>query len=427
MSAVTRRCLVASLFIVLTASYGPAFAKGRDKSLPPASRSGIEHIIVVMMENRSFDHFLGWLPNADGMQAGLSYTDETGASYPTAPLAPDYMGCAHPDPDHSWMGGRVEYDNGAMDGFLRAGMNDQYAIGYYTEADRPFFNAFARAYTTCDHFFASILGPTYPNRIFQHAAQTDRLDNTLDISTLPTIWDRLAEEGVSARYYFSDVPFLLLWGGKYVPISGTYDEFLADAAAGTLPSVAFVDPRFVNDETGTSGSDHPHADVRVGDAFLAETFQAVANSPNWSSTVFIVTYDEWGGFFDHVAPPRADAPNDVDPDLVGGKALLGLRVPVVVASPFTRGDSANPRVVSTVFDHTSVLKLIEWRYHLRPLTARDASDDVGNLVQALDFTHRDASVPPLPVPSPPLIVPCLTGVPPSDLPVEAVQLLAPQP
>ena len=102
-------------------------------------------------------------------------------------------------------------------------------------------------------------------------------------------------------------------------------------------------------------------------------------------------------------------------------------MPVVVASPFTRGDSANPRVVSTVFDHTSVLKLIEWRYHLRPLTARDASDDVGNLVQALDFAHRDATVPPLPVPSPPLIVPCLTGVPPSDMPVEAVQLLAPQP
>src|SRR6185295_2312523 len=116
-----------------------------------------------------------------------------------------------------------------------------------------------------------------------------------------------------------------------------------------------------------------------------------------------VTYDEWGGFFDHVVPPRAAAPNDVDPDLVNGKALLGLRVPVVVASPFSRGDPANPRVVSTVFDHTSVLKLIEWRWNLRPLTARDASSDVGNLVKALDFTRRDASVPALPLPSPPVI------------------------
>ena len=438
MASFRRFWLLCWLLVVVAADPSAVLAKGgvdaghnghgHDKSLPPAARSGIEHVVVVMMENRSFDHFLGWLPNADGMQAGLSYTDDSGATFPTAPLAPDYMGCDHPDPDHSWMGGRVEYDGGAMDGFLRAGMNDQYAIGYYTEADRPFFSAFARTFTTCDRFFASILGPTYPNRIFQHAAQTDRLDNTLDISTLPTIWDRLAENDVSARYYFSDVPFLLLWGAKYLPILGTYDEFLADAAAGTLPSVSFVDPRFINDETGTSGSDHPHADVRVGDAFLAETFDAVAHSPNWSSTVFIVTYDEWGGFFDHVAPPRAAAPNDVDPDLVGGQALLGLRVPVVVASPFTRGDPANPRVVSTVFDHTSVLKLIEWRWHLRPLTARDASGDVGNLVTALDFAHPDTSVPDLPLPSPPVVLPCLPGAPPAgDLSLEAILALLPTP
>jgi len=397
-----------------------AHAKPKDKSLPNPSLSGIQHIVVVMMENRSFDHLLGWLPNADGMQAGLTYADADGVTHMTAPLAPDYMGCSHPDPDHSWDGGRVEYDGGAMDGWLRAGMNDDFAIGYYVEADRPFFNALARNYTTCDRFFASIMAETYPNRFFQHAAQTDRLTNTLDISTLPTIWDRLAEEDVSAKYYFSDVPFLLLWGARYVPIMHDYSEFLADAAAGTLPSVSFVDPRFINDETGTSGSDHPHADVRVGDAFLADTFAAVANSPNWPSTVFIVTYDEWGGFFDHVAPPRATAPNDVDPDLVDGKALLGMRVPVVIASPFTRGDPNDPRVVSEVFDHTSVLKFIEWRWHLRPLTLRDASSDVGNLARALDFTTRDAAVPDLPDPDPPLIIPCLPGLPTNDLPLEAI-------
>jgi phospholipase C len=183
----------------------------KDKTLPNPNNSGVEHIVVVMMENRSFDHLLGWLPNADGMQAGLAYPDVSGVEHMTAPLAPDYMGCAHPDPDHSWEGGRVEYNGGAMDGWLRAGMNDDYAIGYYEEADRPFFNALARNFTTCDRFFASIMAETYPNRIFQHAAQTDRLTNTLDVSTLPTIWDRLAEHDVSARYYFSDVPFLLLW------------------------------------------------------------------------------------------------------------------------------------------------------------------------------------------------------------------------
>jgi len=313
-----------------------------------------------------------------------------------------------------------------MDGFLRAGTNDDFAIGYYVEEDRPFFNALARTYTTCDRFFAAIMSETYPNRVFQHAAQTDRLQNTLDPSTLPTIWDRLAEKGVSARYYFSDVPFLALWGAKYLPIMRPYDEFLADAADGSLPSVAFVDPRFINDETGTSGSDHPHADIRVGDAFLADTFNAVAASPNWSSTVFIVTYDEWGGFFDHVPPPRAAAPNDVDPDIVNGKVLLGMRVPVVVASPFTRGDSNSPRVVSTVFDHTSVLKLIEWRWHLKPLTLRDASSDVGNLLEVLDLDHPDVVVPPLPHPIAPLIVPCLP-VTSNELPLQAIDSMLPTP
>lgn len=411
-------------------SFGVKAGHGRDKSVPPPSLSGIDHIVVVMMENRSFDHFLGWLPNADGMQAGLTYLDRQGTPQQTVPLAPDYMGCAHPDPDHSWEGGRVEYNGGAMDGWLLAGANDSYAIGYYVESDRPFFNALARNYTTCDRFFASIMAETYPNRIFQHAAQTDRLHNTLDISTLPTIWDRLAEEGVSAKYYFSDVPFLLLWGTRYAAIMHSYAEFLADAAAGALPSVAFVDPRFIDDSTGTSGSDHPHADIRVGDAFLADTFNAVAASPNWPNTVFIVTYDEWGGFFDHVAPPRAVAPNDVDPDLEDGQALLGMRVPVVIASPFTRGAADNPRVVSQTFDHTSALKLIEWRWHLRPLTLRDASSDVGNLLAALDLSHPDAVVPALPDPDAPLITPC----PPTlqstsstgELPVAAIGSLAPQ-
>jgi phospholipase C len=239
-----------------------------------------------------------------------------------------------------------------------------------------------------------------------HAAQTDRLVNELRIVRLPTIWDRLAAKGVSARYYYSDVSFLWLWGGKYERISRSYDRFLADAAAGTLPSVSFVEPRFLQEEEGLSNDDHPHADVRSGDAFLAEAFHAVANGPLWGKTVFIVTYDEWGGFFDHVPPPRAVAPNAVDPDLVDGKALLGFRIPVVVASPFTRGNPASPRVDSTVYDNTSILKLIEWRWNLAPLTARDASSDVGNLATALNLARPDPAVPALPNPAPPVVTEC---------------------
>ena len=386
-----------------------AAAAPRDLSLPPPSRSGIEHVVVVMMENRSFDHLLGWLPNADGKQAGLVYQDAAGIAHETYPLAPDYTGCPHPDPDHSYAGGRVQYDGGQMDGFLRSGSNDEFAIGYYVEADQPFYGALARNYTALDRNFCSILAPTFPNRIFLHAAQTDRLSNTPQLATVPTIWDRLADRRVSARYYYSNLPFLGLWGLKYLPISRPYAQFLLDAANGQLPAVSFVDPRFNIVDDGTGNDDHPHADIRSGDAFLAEAFHAVASGPDWSNTVFVVTFDEWGGFFEHVPPPRAAAPNGVDPDIVGGKTLLGFRVPTVVASPFTRGAADSPRVNHLVYDHTSVLKLIEWRWKLEPLTARDASDDIQNLAHALRFDQPNADVPDLPQPIPPAPQPCPDG------------------
>ena len=241
-----------------------------------------------------------------------------------------------------------------------------------------------------------------------HAAQTDRLDDSPSFTSLPTIWDRLASAGVSARYYFSNVPFLALWGVKYLGISRLYEEFLVAARTGTLPAVSFIDPRYTILDDGTGNDDHPHADIRKGDRFLYKTFQAVARGPKWASTVFIVNFDEWGGFFEHVAPPRATAANNVDTDLVNGKALLGCRVPTVVASPFSRGNPAASRVSALVFDHTSVLKLIEWRWGLATLTPRDASTDVNNLAYALNFSQPDATVPSLPEPQAPLIAaPCL--------------------
>ncbi len=380
-------------------------------TLPNPENSGIEHIVVVTMENRSFDHFLGWLPNADGQQAGLTYLDTAGVAHSTHSLSGDYTGCPHPGPDHSYNGARVEYDNGLMDGFLRAGSNDVYSIGYYGEQDIPFYGELARNYTTCDRYFASILGPTFPNRLFLHSAQTDRLGDTVNFTSLPTIWDRLAGAEVSAKYFYSNVPFLALWGAKYLGISHLYEEFLLGAITGTLPAVSFVDPRYTVLDDGTGNDDHPHADIREGDLFLYKTLQAVANGPKWANTVFIVNFDEWGGFFEHVAPPRATAANNVDPDLVEGKALLGLRVPTVVASPFSRGNAADPRVSALVFDHTSVLKLIEWRWRLAPLTPRDASNDVLNLAYALNFSQPDATVPSLLKPQAPLLAaPCLQNL-----------------
>ena len=376
-------------------------------SLPDPTTSGIEHIVVVTMENRSFDHLLGWLPNADGRQESLNFVDKSGVTHSTYSLSGDFTGCPHPSPDHSYSGARVEYDGGAMDGFLRAGSNDVYSIGYYGESDVPFYAALARNYSTCTRYFPSILGPTFPNRIFLHAAQTDRLDDSVTLTSLPTIWDRLSSAGVSATYYYSNVPFLALWGATYLLRSRFYEDFLEAASTGTLPAVSFVDPRYTILDDGTGNDDHPHADIREGDLFLYQTFEAVAKGPKWANTVFIVNFDEWGGFFEHIAPPRAVAPNQVDPDLIGGKALLGFRVPTVIASPFTRGNPTSPTVTGLVFDHTSVLKLIEWRWGLAPLTARDAGSDTANLAYALKFNAPDVTVPALPTPSAPLIgTPC---------------------
>ena len=367
--------------------------------------SGIEHVIVVAMENRSFDHFLGWLPGAAGIPPGLSFKDGSEAVHPAYALSGDYTGCGHPLPNNSYgVANNTAYDDGKMDGFLRVAGNDIYSIGYYGAHDLPFLAAFAQAYTTCDHWFAPILAETFANRMFLLAAQTDRLSNTLSFSGLPTILDSLSKAGVSHRYYFGNIPFLALWGLKYLSSSSTFDSFLSDAAAGNLPAVSFLDPKFTELDDGVGNDDHPHSDIRNGEAFLSQVFHAVSTGPKWGSTVLIVTFDEWGGFFDHVAPPRMIAPNNVDTNLLNGEALLGFRVPTVIASPYTRGTN---KVDSTVYDHTAILKLIEWRWGLSPLTLRDASPAVGNPVGRFNFSSPDASIPQLPQAGTIPALPCL--------------------
>src|SRR5438132_10247736 len=197
--------------------------------LPDAAASGIEHVIVFMMENRSFDHFLGWLPDADGEQAGLTYMDAAGVPHSTFPLAPDFQGCGYGDPDHSYAGGRMEYNGGACDGWLRA--NDVFSIGYYRQEDLPFLGRAVPDWTSFDQYFCAILGPPFPNRIYQPAGQTHRLATGTATPQLPTIWDRLAARGLRGRYYYADLPFLGLWGAKYVPIGRPLAAFSAGCAA----------------------------------------------------------------------------------------------------------------------------------------------------------------------------------------------------
>jgi phospholipase C len=351
-----------------------ASARAARADLPPPAASGIDHVVVVTLENRSFDHLLGWLGGADGRQAGIAYPDSSGTLVPTHALAPDFTGCGFQDPDHSYDGGRVEFDGGLCDGWLR--VNDAYSIGYYRRRDLPFLGQAAQDWTACDRYFCAILGPTFPNRIYQHAGVTDRLANTFAVSTLPTIWDRLAAAGLDGRYYFGNVPFLALWGLRYLSIMRPFPSFLADCATGNLPQVAYVDPSFtiLGDEPLTN-DDHPHDDIRAGEAFLAKVYAAVTSSPAWPRTVLVITFDEWGGFFDHVPPGTAP---DVDPAF----AQRGFRVPTLLISPFAK----RHEVSHEVFDHTSVLRMIEWRWGLQPLSVRDAT--ATNLAVVLQLDRR---------------------------------------
>jgi phospholipase C len=405
-----RRATLAAILFATAASSGSA----QTSPLPSPDTAGFEHVVVVMMENRSFDHFFGWLPGANGRQAGLNYSDSASFSHSTHALAPDYQGCGFLDPGHSYSDGRVQYHNGACDGFLLDGSdastanpsqaNDVFAIGYYVQNDLPFLGAAGPAFTVLDNYFCGIMAETYPNRFYMHAAQTDRLMNNSTTSTLPTIWDRLADKGLSGRYYFSDLPFLGLWGTRYASISKPFSQFLADAAAGTLPNVAFIDPRFEDESSGTSQDDHPHADIRNGEVFLNQIYDAVRNSPNWSKTLLIINFDEWGGFYDHVPPPLAPIPpataaaGDTD-------GRLGFRVPCVVISPYARRNF----IAHGQYDHTSILKMIEWRFGLPPLTVRDQT--ANNLAEILNLSSPDVTAPAFNVPTGPFGAPCTPALP----------------
>jgi phospholipase C len=349
-------------------------------ALPAPGKSGIKHIVVVMMENRSFDHFLGWLPGADGKQAGLTYVDRYRVPHDTHHLDV-FASCGFNDPDHSYEGGRIQLNGGRCDGWLRSGANDSLSIGYYEQADLSFLGQAVPEWTTFDRYFSAVMAETYPNRFYLHAGRTDRLhngDRTLQQPfPYPTIWSRLIAKGVSHGYYYADdfALFPVLLKNRPQNIH-PFAQFVTDAADGKLPAVTYVDPRFTNEGKGTSNDDHPHADIRAGEDFMNQIYNAVTTSPNWPSTVLVFTYDEWGGFFDHVAPTTAH-------DVSATTALRGFRVPTMVVSPFAR----RGYVSHATFDHTSILKMIEWRWGLAPLTPRDRY--ARNLATALDFKHHD--------------------------------------
>jgi phospholipase C len=380
---------------------------------PPAAY----RVVIVMMENRSFDHMLGWVPGADGVQAGLRYPDKKGRLIETFPLAghPEYgfQGCGKEDPDHGYDGGRRHLNDGRMDGWLAtvgdvSVDSDHFPIGYYRREDLPFFAGCADHWTICDRYFHGILASTFPNRIYLHAGETDRTSNTIEASSLPTIWDRLSDAGVSGRYYFHDLPVTALWAAKYLALSTRFEQFLLDAAMGTLPSVSIVDPRFVGEApNGISNDDHPQADVRNGQSFMNSVYDALRNSPQWEKSLLVIVYDEWGGFYDHVVPPVAPvSAAEGDPKgAVKNDGRLGFRTPCILIGP-----RAPRRVSSLQLDVNSVLNMLCWRWRLPPLGARGSWSL--NMAYALDFDSPPRTeAPAIDVGLGPFGQECVTGLP----------------
>ena len=376
-----------------------ADAKIGKGALPNPEDSGIDHIVQVMMENRSYDHMLGWVPKSNGIQNQV-FVNNNGEEVPTFHMGnsdPDYgfQGCGWEDPSHGYGAGRIHLNNGAMDGFLKTVGNpvDKFPVGYYNAEDVLFYKGVAENFTICDNYFHGLLGSTFPNRIYMHAGQTDRVSNDFypgqsdgqppTPSTLPTIWDLLAAKGISGKNYFSDLPITAFWLDKYAGITAPFEQFLIDAQRGELPAVSYFDPNFGfavgESPAGVSRDDHPQADIRDGQVYLTEIYNALRASPNWERTLMIVTYDEWGGFFDHVAPPVG--PISAEEAALGNDGTLGFRTPCVILGPRAkRGHVAHFR-----FDPNSVINLIRWRFGLGSLSARDHWSH--NMAMALDFKN----------------------------------------
>ena len=401
-----------SLLIPSETLVAEAARQQRRAPLPSARNMPIDTIVVLMMENRSFDHYLGWMPDADGRQAGLTYTDKKGVQHETQRMSHDFQGCGHPDPDHSWAGGRTQLNGGKCDGFLRSGGNDEFSISYYGEGDLGFIQDAAKTFTTFDHFHCSLMGSTLPNREYMWAGESygnisnDLPPQTKYVTGFPdnTIFAALDKAGVSNRYFFNDLPISALWGTSARLLnSGYIEEYYLRCANGSLPHVSYVDPNFsasVGEGPGLSGDEHPHGDVRTGQAFMADVVHAFMESPQFKRGALFITYDEWGGFFDHVRPPRVpDQRNDKDINKDYG--LMGFRIPTLCVSPYAR----RGYVSHSTYGFESILKFISYRFGLEPLNKRVRY--ANNIARSLDWDSKPRlDLPNLPRPEHVVSQPC---------------------
>jgi phospholipase C len=393
----------------------------------------IQHFVLIMMENRSFDHYLGALnfppenrTDVEGLLGRVALPlnrhagdPPTDTGVPPWPL--DEVRLQFYDPPHEAPEVRQQWNMGKMDGFVSAyeafhartvanlpapvnvspllGTSTpappdvrqmaRVVMGYYTRKTLPVLYKLADEFAVFDHWHSSFLGSTHPNRIFATAGYSGDVVTTTWKTAFrhkpPPVWaawekKRGAAEGISWKTYklASELSMFALWpdfaNGREAN-AGSLKDFAADCKADNLPEVAIVEPPY------SSADDHPTHDPRRGQQFLGFIVDALLQSPSWKSTALILTYDEHGGFFDHVAPPPTPEGGALPWD------LLGVRVPTIVASPFTP-----PMVVSEPFEHTSILKTIAERWDLDiPREAGPRLPKVKSLWNScFEFTRRRA-------------------------------------
>jgi phospholipase C len=368
------------------------------QTAPIGSQIPIDTIVIVMMENRSFDHMLGNLPaygqpNAEVARPGTTNPDGSGGQVAWFHQT-DYC---FPDVLHSWGGARIEYADGRNDGFVLVGNPDgARAMGYYTEQELPFFYAAASTFAIADHYHGSVLAPTHPNRMYLYAGTSfGHIYNGPPLDTHANIMELLSAHHVSWHVYAETDPGLTLFGDSATRFQDRFSKlpaFYEAACAGTLEQVVFVDPDLA-EEYGGGDDLHPPDDIQRGDEFLSNVVHALIQSPQWPRSAMFITFDEWGGLYDHVPPPKACPPDDIEPMLMPGDPpgqfdRLGFRVPLLAISPWSKLHYVSHRV----YDHTSILRFIETRFSLPALTARDANADP--MLDLFDFKQAPLLHPP---------------------------------
>jgi phospholipase C len=380
-----------------------------------------DHVVVVMMENHSFDNLLGALPRMHPGVDGLTFdasgkatnSNPGGAHKPAEVTAFPLADTAQPtNLSQSWRATHEQIDAGAMDGFVRS-VDAIEPMGYYTPEVLPFAYSLASTFTLANRWFSSVPGPTYPNRRFLLAGTayggTVTAPQTLLDPPPPrgTIFDQLSTHHISWGDYFTELPLTAVIPHivlKHLDHHHLIGRFFHDCQAGSLPAVSFVDPALgklremaeslpsiVKDALRLIGADvkalppgqteEDPADMYYGELWAHKVLEAVLHSPNWSRTLLIYTYDEHGGYYDHVPPPPAIVPDEIPPKLQpddppGDYGMYGPRVPAVVVSPHSKPGG----VSDLVCDHTSVLATIERKWNLPALTDRDA-----NAATVMDF------------------------------------------